>query len=987
MMATTLPLPFDQLSPRNFERLCLWLVEREGYERAEHLGAAGSEQGRDVTAWRDGRLWAFQCKRVRTFGPKKACAEIDKILSLPPGQRPVGLVFIVTCDVSAKTRKRARDHLGDIECHFWTGSELDQKVKQHPDIVREFFQPLALTFAPPSIPSLLHQLPPPPADFTGREDELAKLCAAIQHGGVTISGVHGMGGIGKTVLALELAQRLAPDYPDAQILIDLKGTDPDPLVPTEAMAQVVRAYHPAAPLPDTGAELAALYRSVLHGQQGLLLMDNAAAAEQVEPLLPPSSCLLLVTSRRHFTLPGLRPLNLDTLPAPDARALLLKIAPRIGDDCAAEIAALCDCLPLALRLAASALAERIDLSPSAYLDRLRDAQTRLGLVDASLSLSYDLLGDDLRRLWCQLSVFPSTFDAGAAAVVWGLEPDPAQDALSELLRYSLVEWNPDTARYRLHDLVGLFAASRLTDADCFDSQRLHAWYYAAALRTANELYLQGHESVGYGLALFDREWDNIQTGQAWAAENASGDDSVAELCDFYPHIGAHCLDLRLHPRERIRWREAALDAARRLKKRDSQYRHLGGLGNAYRDLGQLEQAIEHHRHVLQIAQEFKNRAAEGTALANLGHAYADLRDLELAICFLQQALEIARETGDRRAEGARLGSLGNAYLLLRQIQPAIQCYQDALQILQEIGDRRAEGVYLGNLANAHHLLGNVKHAIHHYDKALAIAREIGDRLSEATRLGNLGSAYEQLGEVSRSIEYYELALSIAREINNQHVELTCLVSLATGYRTLGDLQQATEYSEQANQIVQAIGDRRGEGDYLHYMSLFPGPGEIGQAIGHCEQALQTARQIGDRYAEGIHLHNLGNVYYSFRKPRRAIQHYEQALQVAQEISDRLGQASCLGSLANAYHFLGEVREAIQYYERALQIAREVGDRRLESFLCWNLGLLHEDTDPARAADLMQVCVDYEREIGHPDAEPDAQRVRAIRARLTQDGSS
>jgi hypothetical protein len=139
--ATTHTLPFDRLSPRDFERLCLWLVEREGYERAEHLGAAGSEQGRDVIAWDGDKLWAFQCKRVQTFPPKSALAEVDKILALPEDQRPVGLVFIVTCDVSANTRQQARDRCADqIECHFWASTELDQKVKRRPDIVKEFFQ-------------------------------------------------------------------------------------------------------------------------------------------------------------------------------------------------------------------------------------------------------------------------------------------------------------------------------------------------------------------------------------------------------------------------------------------------------------------------------------------------------------------------------------------------------------------------------------------------------------------------------------------------------------------------------------------------------------------------------------------------------------------------------------------------------------------------------------------------------------------------------
>ena len=143
---TTHTLPFDKLSPRDFERLCLWLVEREGYERAEHLGAAGSEQGRDIVAWREGALWAFQCKRMQSFGPKNATEEVKKVLALPKDQRPTGLVFLVTCDVSANTRQQARERCKQtgMECHFWVGTELDEKVKHYPDIVDEFFSAQAI---------------------------------------------------------------------------------------------------------------------------------------------------------------------------------------------------------------------------------------------------------------------------------------------------------------------------------------------------------------------------------------------------------------------------------------------------------------------------------------------------------------------------------------------------------------------------------------------------------------------------------------------------------------------------------------------------------------------------------------------------------------------------------------------------------------------------------------------------------------------------
>ncbi len=137
--ATHHPLPFERLSPADFERLCLWLVERQGYDRVEALGEAGSEQGRDVVAWKDGRRVAFQCKRVKQFSPKSAVAEIEKVHRLEE-DHPDEYVFLVSCAVSAKTRRAARAAWGDEEtCSFWAGTELDHKVKGHPELVHEFF--------------------------------------------------------------------------------------------------------------------------------------------------------------------------------------------------------------------------------------------------------------------------------------------------------------------------------------------------------------------------------------------------------------------------------------------------------------------------------------------------------------------------------------------------------------------------------------------------------------------------------------------------------------------------------------------------------------------------------------------------------------------------------------------------------------------------------------------------------------------------------
>ncbi len=642
-------------------------------------------------------------------------------------------------------------------------------------------RPTNVPSQPPTVSptSSLHQLPAPPGDFVGRQAELKELTAAIEQGGAVISGVRGMGGVGKTALALQLAHRLMPRYPDAQLFLDLRGTGESPLSPAEAMAHVVRSYRPMKRPPEDERELQAMYRSLLHGQRAMLLLDNAADAAQVRPLLPPPSCLLLVTSRRHFALPGLHPLDLGVLPLDDACKLLCTIAPRIAEQ-AAEIARLCGCLPLALRATGSLLAVTPDLSPAEYARQLADERTRLERIGAegvdlgvvaSFNLSYGRLEAGTAGIFRLLAVFPASFDAVAEEAVC---MDEGHAALSELVRRSMVEYVPPSpegegrgegGRYRLHDLARLYAGARLDGEERASAQGRHAAHYVRVLAAADELYLRGGEGNLQGLALLDRERENVEAGQRWAAGHAAEDEYAARLCSAYPDAGTYCLSLRQHAQERIRWLEAAAATAQRQGERQAEGVHLGNLGLAYSDLGQVERAIEHYQQALEIAREIGDRRGEGADLGNLGLAYSNLGQVERAIGYFQRKLKIAQEIGDRRGEGNRLGNLGLAYSDLGQVERAIEHYQQALKIARDIGDRRGEGNRLGNLGNAYRNLGQVERAIEHYQQALEIASEIGDRRGEANHSWNLGLVYEE-SDPEQAIALMSVCVEYEREIGH-----------------------------------------------------------------------------------------------------------------------------------------------------------------------------------------------------------------------------
>jgi tetratricopeptide (TPR) repeat protein len=154
-----------------------------------------------------------------------------------------------------------------------------------------------------------------------------------------------------------------------------------------------------------------------------------------------------------------------------------------------------------------------------------------------------------------------------------------------------------------------------------------------------------------------------------------------------------------------------------------------------------------------------------------------------------------------------------------------------------------------------------------------------------------------------------------------------------------------------------------------------------RATGYCQQALDIALEIGDRRGEGRHLTKLVDAHRSLGQLEQAIGYYRQALSIARGVGDRHGDGNALGDLGNVYSDLEQVERASEYYQQALAIAQEIGDRRGEAIRSWNIGLLYEETNPAQAVELMSVFVAYEREIGHPNAEADAERVAHIQARL------
>jgi tetratricopeptide (TPR) repeat protein len=665
----------------------------------------------------------------------------------------------------------------------------------------------------------LHQLPPPPADFTGREALIEQLLNDFNsHKGATISGLTGMGGIGKTALGLVVANELMVKYPDAQIFLDLKGTT-EPLSVLDIARHVILSFEPNADLRALNdVNMLAAYQSVLHGRKVLLFLDNARSAEQIVQFRPPDTCAMLVTSRWTFSVPGLKTRRVDVMNEGDAELFLLELCSRIGEKATALVKA-CTYLPLALRIAGSFLQVNSDWSLGKYLTQLNDRKKRLATLkesheDAELNtepdllatfeLSYNELSDEDKKLWRMLGVFPASFDISAAQSMWDLPEDQTSKLLSSLRRYSLLEYDENVSRYHLHDLLADYALSKLDRAEEISALIAHSVHYIKVLFNINELYLKGGDDLLLGLQLYDAEWINIEMGQRTSVIYMEENRRAAQACNWYAKQ-ASINNLRLNPTYERKWIEDGLHAAKLLKDRSSEGTHLGNLGNVHLSLGNFREAIQFGEQALKLYREIGDHfGEESKALGNLGLAFMELGNLLKAIDFYNQQLTIVQKIGDRIGKGNALNNLGLAFMELGDNQQAVEYFEQSLMIKRESGDLRGEGNTLGNLGSIYVRLGYIAKALEFYEQRLNIARKIGDIRGEGNAMNNLGRTYGILNDYHKALEFCEKALVIARKIGDRDGEGNALFNIGWALYGLQERNRAISTVKQALEIYDEI---------------------------------------------------------------------------------------------------------------------------------------------------------------------------------------
>ncbi|MEO3873243.1 BTAD domain-containing putative transcriptional regulator [Nonomuraea sp. B12E4] len=745
-------------------------------------------------------------------------------------------------------------------------------------------QPPALELPRPA------QLPAAVSDFTGRKELAGRLrtllsarppaqsSALSSAGGVPVAAISGIGGVGKTALAVHVAHLADDLFPDGQLYADLRGYTDEATAPESALGGFLRALGiPPDVIPDGLPERAALYRSILAERRILVLLDNARDAAQVVPLLPGSpGCAAIVTSRVKLAdLPSARLIDLDVMEPGEALSLFGAVAgaERVSAEhgAAMDAVAACGFLPLAVRIVAARLAARPSWTIASLVLRLADEQRRLDelrvgnlAVEATFALGYGQLDPAAARAFRLLSL-PNGPDisAGAAAAVLSMSALDAEEVLESLVDASLLE-APAPGRYRFHDLLKLFARRELDKSErpvdrTMALRRLLGFYLASA-QSAHRLAYEGSlisdnlVVIGSGrtfagadeaVAWLISEGDSLFAAINQAAAVARTDEQLRPAADLLVAMEP-LLESGTHTREFDQSTRAVLAAAQTLGDqaepgRDQSGSGLGrdqagaGLGRdqAGAGLGQAGGGVGRDQ-----ASELRARYVLGRVL----FAGNRLKEAE-------EQFRIVHELSRARAEKVVTGEVLNALAVVvgrqRRHTEALSFFDAAMRFYRENGVPAGEALVLSYSARDHLGLGHAEDAIAAAEKGLAIFTEIGSGAGTARARYHLGIVLSRVGRLTEAVHH--------------HAE--CLAFFRAGKQRVWEQRVCSRLAE-----------------------TFIAAERYADAVRHAEQALVVSRDIGHPYGEALSLTVLGKALRGLGSRTRSLD----CLNRAFDIFTRLG---------------------------------------------------------------------------------------------------
>ncbi|MEU4662955.1 BTAD domain-containing putative transcriptional regulator [Micromonospora chalcea] len=642
----------------------------------------------------------------------------------------------------------------------------------------------------------VRMLPAGLTDFVGREEQIAAVLEWLpERPAVAVTAISGLPGVGKTTLAVRIAHQLGPAYPGPHLYVDLNGHD-HPAPPVEVLGRFLRALGvPGAQIPADLEERAALFRGAMAERPGVVLLDNAADAAQVRPLLPGTDTVVLVTSRRALVdVDGAHQLRLEPLPEADALRLLAGI---IGPDrvaaepgSASDVVHHCGLLPLAVRIAGARLAIPGVLSLRQAAAQLAELSHRLDhlaradrSVRAAFHSAYVALDEPARRLLRRFAVLDLDRAPPWLPAVLLDDEAGAANAVTGLVEANLVEvTGPDElgqVRYHLHDLVRAFARERAAREEGPQERpevlrRVFGTWLTLTEQARVALSQEGGAVIVADLPRspaptgehlhdpkrwFGAERAALLAGIEQAAATPGLEDyswALAWHCDYYLFVDARVDDL-------TRVTEIGLAAAERRRHPEGIARLRLCVAFAALLRSDLEAALGYARAAAAAAEPLAQPWVRADIAGVENQVYEGLGDRPAARASLVRSIELYQEAGDEVAAGPKLARLG--VLQFQEGDPAAgETLARAVALLRAAGTPRPLAFGLRASGRWHDHRGAVDEARAAYLEALELVRRHGDRLGEVALLSEVAAMLAGHGRLGEAAGYADTALEQAREM-------------------------------------------------------------------------------------------------------------------------------------------------------------------------------------------------------------------------------
>ncbi|MEW1583157.1 BTAD domain-containing putative transcriptional regulator [Streptomyces microflavus] len=688
------------------------------------------------------------------------------------------------------------------------------------------------------------QLPADTSDFIGRVsqvEDLSKVLTDPARTSLPVALVSGMGGIGKTTLALRVAHEVKESFPDGQLYVDLRGSGLDPSGPATVLGSLLCTLGVAAhALPSMTEDRARLFRTMLDGRRMLLFLDDARDTTQVRSLLPGSAdCGVIVTSRvRMVGIATPAAVALDALGTDEATGLLAAIvgAARVAaeEDAAVELVTACGHLPLAVRIVASRLAARPHWQIATMTRRLVDERCRIGELRAGdmamatvFEVGYQQLSEDQARAFRLLApVARPGIGLAAAAAALGLDEYTAEDLLESLVDAAMLE-APLPGVYRYHDLVRAYALQLPASAGERNAETSVAVlgrlldHLLARAREAFECVVPGDADKVFlsGVSANEPAFADLVQARAWVTAEFDCLTSAVVLAAQSPAGGSAGI-LRV---------AADLVIAISPFGKDIPYAELAAAASGLAD----------------AAGRAGDDWAAGRSLFVCGNAALQSARLEAAGMLTRRAAEACERAGDLVIFRQTLNDQGLIAQFLHRYEEAVRCYDQSVDLARRLGQLSGEFVSSLNAAQARLCTGRAEEALLACDTALDALRAIGDQHGVAYALYVQAMVLHELGRHAEALSTYMRCVHLCETWQIRGQEAQARFRLAETLRVMGRCEQAVLEAGRALDLSKRRAAERDQG--LSLLVLGRALADLGEgeaAVARARQAYAVFTRLG-----------------------------------------------------------------------------------------------------------------------------------------------